>query len=511
MARNTQPMVEWFKRFEYINEFSEIDISRLPLRDIVAQSWETLHELNLPDPRLFTMGGIIVEVAQDSNGNPIILPVKEATLKLLVDHSANFVTFDQINGYKTARPPGDAVKAMLHSSDPWLPHLGGVASTPIFAVDGGLRTDKGYDYDTRFFLQSDVITIPPVSHNPSNEELTTARNLLIENLLGDFPFDTQADLANAIAFLLLPFIRKMILGPTPLHVVSAPVAGTGKTLLAQLLALPSIGQSKTVMTEGRDDDEWRKRLTATLKRVPRVILIYNLSRPLDSAAFSAALTTNVWEDRILGASKIITVPIQAAWIATGNNPSWSQELARRIVPIRLNSQVENPWDRKEFRHSDITVWAEAHRSELVWAALTICMASAAMGWPDGSKSLGSYERYSRLMSGILEVAGIDGFLENRDESHTVVEDDTAIWIRFTTQWWNKHEGRPVRAKQLLALAERLSLLPSITSGRDHHGSITALGRALSSNRDRIFGRYSIHLVRQDGHSKSNMFELREVM
>ena len=198
------------------------------------------------------------------------------------------------------------------------------------------------------------------------------------------------------------------------------------------------------------------------------------------------------------------------WIATGNNPTWFEEIARRIVPIRLDPKVESPWEREGFRHHDLIAWAKENRSRLVWAALTICQASAAWGWPEGSKTLGSYERWARVMSGILEVADVDGFLDDRERVHDVVVDDTADWINFTIQWWNEHEDQPVRATQLLSLAKRLFLLPDVTAGRDRHGRVTALGKALTSHRDRIIGRYSIHLVRHDGHTKSNMFALREV-
>jgi putative DNA primase/helicase len=41
------------------------------------------------------------------------------------------------------------------------------------------------------------------------------------------------------------------------------------------------------MTEGRDEDEWRKRLTSRLATGPAVILNDNLRRRLEDAALSA--------------------------------------------------------------------------------------------------------------------------------------------------------------------------------------------------------------------------------
>ena len=113
------------------------------------------------------------------------------------------------------------------------------------------------------------------------------------------------------------------------------------------------GAGASVMTEGRDDDEWRKRVTAKLRQVPTILLIDNLRLKLDSSAVAAALTAPFWEDRILGQSEMARLPIRCLWIATGNNPEFSNEMARRLVRIRLDANVERPWQRYGFRHPDL--------------------------------------------------------------------------------------------------------------------------------------------------------------
>jgi len=52
---------------------------------------------------------------------------------------------------------------------------------------------------------------------PTAEDITAARALLIDDLLVDFPFVDDSDRAHAIAAIILPFIRRMIDGPTPMH------------------------------------------------------------------------------------------------------------------------------------------------------------------------------------------------------------------------------------------------------------------------------------------------------
>lgn len=128
------------------------------------------------------------------------------------------------------------------------------------------------------------------------------------------------------------------------------------------------------MTEVRDDDEWRKRVTAKLRQIPSLVLIDNLRAKLDSSAVAAALTAPFWEDRILGGSEMARFPIRCLWIATGNNPEFSNEMARRLVRIRLDPHEERPWQRTGFRHPDLMTWVRANRSRLVAACLTLCQA-----------------------------------------------------------------------------------------------------------------------------------------
>src|SRR5215470_13321176 len=125
-----------------------------------------------------------------------------------------------------------------------------------------------------------------------------------------------------------------------------------------VLSNAAIGRNLDKMTEGRDEDEWRKRITAKIATGPSVILIDNLRRRLDSAAVSAAITATTWEDRRLGHTEMISFPVTCAWVATGNNPSVSSEIARRTVRIRLDAKVDRPWRRsREYRHPELLDWA----------------------------------------------------------------------------------------------------------------------------------------------------------
>ena len=153
-----------------------------------------------------------------------------------------------------------------------------------------------------------------------------------------------------MAAALTPIVRELIDGPTPLFAMDAPTPGTGKGLLAETIGTLVIGTAPAVMSELRNDEELRKRITSVLLAGSPVILFDNVSRRLASGVLAAALTAPIWSDRRLGRNETVTVPNRAVWMATGNNLDLSSEIARRTVWIRIDPRMDRPWERTGFRH-----------------------------------------------------------------------------------------------------------------------------------------------------------------
>ena len=203
-----------------------------------------------------------------------------------------------------------------------------------------------------------------------------------------------------MCLLLEPFVRVLIDGSTPLYLVEAPTPATGKSLLVDAFTSPALGRRRAAkMAEARDPDEWRKRLTAKLRTAPAYLVIDNVKRPLDSGALAMTITAGEVEDRLLGVSEAITLPVRCTLAATANNPTLSDEMARRMARTRLDAGVEFPERRKGFRHPDLLGWATANRALLIWSALTLARAWVSRG--------GRLER-CRLARGVRGVVDSDG-------------------------------------------------------------------------------------------------------
>lgn len=473
-------------------------------RELEAEAWKILEPAPGEQPQFFALGSSIVHLEHGDNG-PYLHTLMLAGLRRHLEAGADFVTVGD-KGESPTVAPRTTLEDMLAVPQPPLPPIRGVVTTPMLTPDGSVLASEGYHPTLGLYMFLGT-PIPQLSPAPGASDVQRAKNLVLQELLGDFPFSSDADRAHAIAALLTPLVRVAIAGPTPLHMVEAPLHGTGKGLFTQIVARIVTGGGAAVMTEARDDDEWRKRITAKLKTAPALVLIDNVRRRLDSAALSAALTEPVWEDRELGVSRMVRLPIRCTWMATGNNPSLSGEMSRRVARIRIDSQAERPWERGDWRHDPLETWVQEHRGDLLWALLTLVQAWVANGRPPGTARMGRFQQWADTVGGILKVADVPGFLENRAEVYAAAAAEAEGWRTFVELWWKAYGEQRVTVDKLFDLARENKLRTELRSERNDRGARVAMGMELSSMRDRRIGDWVIRYV-GTGHGGAAIFLLK---
>ena len=312
-------------------------------------------------PLLFVRGRQVVGLRLERE-QPRINPVTETEMYGCLLRVADWFTERNDKegpSRRPATPPVDVSRDLLAFPPPGLAELDGVVSTPVFASDGALLARPGYHASERLWLRVDPrLGALDVPLEPTREQLDLARALLETELLADFPWTDPSDRTHMLAALLLPFARRLIDGCTPLHVLEAPTAGSGKGLLAKLVGIIATGEVAHARSLPGDDDEIRKALTAELIRGGPIILLDNLpeGRVLESAALASVLTAELWTDRMLGETRMVVLPNTALWLASANNPRFSLELARRCVRIRIDPKRDMPWRREGFRHDPLVEW-----------------------------------------------------------------------------------------------------------------------------------------------------------
>ena len=427
----------------------------------------------------------------DDEGAAILRPLDEQRARHELARSAHFVKLKR-KDFVTVAPPMNVVRDLLALASLPLPVLTRIVEVPTFTRRGDLIVTPGFHPASGIYFDNrGKLTIPPIPREPSDQQMYDARDFLLNDLLGDFPFVSDADRAHAVCLPLEPIVRDMIEGPCPNHLIDAPAAGTGKTLLADTL-LRTVSGLVGVMTETQNDDEWRKRFTAMFREGRAIVLIDNVRHPLTSGAISTALTLTEWEDRLLGLNETIIVPVRCTWVTTGNNVRMSDEIARRTIPTRIDAKMDRPFERdpEKFRHPNLRTWASTNRGHIIGALLVLAQVWITRGRPAPKvRPLGSFESWSVVVGGILECAGIKGFLGNISELYDRADDDGRRWRLFVETWWEKFADQEMKVAELLPIATELDLALG-RAEKDHARSIT-LGKRLAARRDQVLGEYQI--------------------
>lgn len=459
------------------------------LRDVVDATFDAIVKANDPFTT-FLHGTNLVRI--ESTDVPGVRTLTKPQIRLLMSQAANFVS-ESTNKegepvYRDAFPKNEVVESVAESeTKPGIPRLTSVTDVPVITSESGLLTKPGFDAASGvYLLPGGYASVPEVAVAPTEGDVAKARQLLLEELLGDFPFVDDASRANALALFLLPFVRGLINGPTPLHLIDAPQEGTGKSLLIKTWGNVCEGRAPKAMTEVSRPDDWQKLILSALLESPRSIYLDNINHGLDASALCAAITEQPFSGRLLGFSRIVSVPVNCVWVATGNNVGMSREMLRRTIYIRLDAKRDVTWTNRKFRHP-LPGWAHLNRGELVWACLTICQAWVAKGKPKGRELLGTFEEWSKAIDGILCNAGITDLAGNADAFRAATVDSTDEWRAFVPVWWDEYQDMLVTPGELAKLADNKEMLCAmLEKAITDRAKGTKVGVELKKVRDRIY-------------------------
>ncbi|MCL4299474.1 MAG: bifunctional DNA primase/polymerase [Anaerolineae bacterium] len=223
------------------------------LREIVADSMSALWAKNNVDPFIFQRGNLLTRIRVDEKERATTEPLTDYSLRGILARCADFVNV-KMQGDELVQipmpPPMDIINDILNLSE-WesIPPLEGIAAAPVVTKAGTLDLQPGYQSKSRLcYLPQKDLVIGDIT--PTDRNIEAAKNLLLDDILGDFPFVDEAAKANALALMLLPFVRPYIDGPTPNHIIEAPTEGTGKTLLAMTVTYPYAGTDSIPPNDG---------------------------------------------------------------------------------------------------------------------------------------------------------------------------------------------------------------------------------------------------------------------
>lgn len=452
------------------------------LRTKASSLWAGVHTNNQPR-RIFSFNGAIARINEE-NAKIEILDIN--TAKYVFARLVNWMQEGKNEWGTHVDPAQNVINDALSTHKPPLPELTQVVSIPIVTSEGRLITEPGYDAESGIYYAAEPGCLPQINSAATKEDALEALKWINDEILVDFPFADDASKAAAISVAILPFVRHLINGQTPLYLLEKPTAGTGATTLGLALCYPFTGKEVPVTTWTSHEDERRKQITAHLASGGGPIFYDNMSGYINSDVLASALTIKNWSDRILATSKQVEFPINSIWLATGNNPEFHAQILRRIASIRLVTLLEDPSQRSGWRHADLLDWVSKNRKELVEKILTIVMAWLNLGMPlFQGKPLASYVSWSSVMGGILEFLEVPGFLANVDMKKAAMDNETQVIREFIEGWWEDCEGSPKAPTDILVDFSAMEVA-GCWDAPTRQGQVTKVGRWMAHLKDRVF-------------------------
>lgn len=349
-----------------------------------------------------------------------LVPIDPRAFVLIASEHITFLVASGQDRTREIAPPRTITDAILETASRWsFPEVNAVVGSPILRPDGSILSERGYDALTKTFLTT-TLTLPAMPDHPTRDDALAALELL-SDLINEFPFVTEdgssAHQSVALAAMISATTRGLY-PVVPATILSAPAPGTGKSYLADLIALIATGQRCAAMAAGRDEAETEKRLDGAILRGLPIVAIDNLNGTIGGDKLCMIVERPVIDVRALGKSDMLQVPNSFTVLGNGNQIELSIDIARRCLLCQLDANEERPELRHFSKRPDVLISEE--RGRYVGACIIIVRAwQLAMGAGERPirPALASFEVWSDIVRSALSWLGqadpVDTMAEGR--------------------------------------------------------------------------------------------------
>ena len=233
-------------------------------------------------------------------------------------------------------PPKDVREHLLNLGQWSFPTVKGIVNSPTMRPDGSLLTEQGYDSETQLWFKSTGdVELPPIPKRPTKAQATAALKVLKDLLVG-FPFDNDVSETVALAATMTPVLRGAF-DFTPIYLILAPEAGTGKTYLITVIAMIATGKTPMAVVGIEKKEEMEKRLSAAAFEAMPILSLNNLSFDLESDLLNQMVTEGIVGIRPFGKNdKLVSCDCRGMTVfANGNNIRVVGDMVRRTLTAHL--------------------------------------------------------------------------------------------------------------------------------------------------------------------------------
>lgn len=475
--------------------------------------------LQLLRPRVYVHAGKLVIVIRDAESKdgarraanqPRLVTLNEEMVRNELGPVAIFQRRDErSNSWKPANCPTELARHLAAQAE-WkhLRPLRAIAEHPFLREDGSICDEPGYDEASAALYEPNA-KFPKLPETVTKDEALAALETVLEPFK-QFPY-ANPETESAFLAHTLTEVARLAVDTAPMFWYSAPEAGTGKSLLADMPATIAHGHVPSRRPWTDNEEELRKGLTASLLAGDRSLLFDNVpeGNKVRSNILSGFLTASIITDRRLGATENLRLANEAVISGSGNNITPTGDLARRSLVIRLDANMSRAdLKRREFEIKNLPAYVAEHRVELLMALLTILRGCQQSGYV-GPTPLPSFERWSELVRNAVLWLGMEDPVDTQDQETDDGGGGFAEVFRLLAKTYGEN---PFGARDVASLAGLDSELATALSdaGCPECTDKTKVGYWLRDHRDRVGGDWKLIAARRDGATGSNRYYLRRI-
>ena len=207
----------------------------------------------------------------------------------------------------------------MQLSPSFLPVARAINTAPVISRSGTVIDGVGLDRKTGLVHRIDPLLracLP--DRDPTEQDVREALTFLLHEWLVDVALD---DVGKCTAIMLaMTLIERALLTERPAFFVVAAQRGGGKTALVNMITLAALGRRAAAAAWSDNREERKKALFSYLRQAVACLGWDNIPRgaTITCPHIEAALTAAEISDRVLGASRVETVPSTTVQIFTGN-------------------------------------------------------------------------------------------------------------------------------------------------------------------------------------------------
>jgi len=417
-----------------------------------------------------------------NSSNLILQKVTPDYLLLYLSSKINFYKQNKKNEIVNCNCPKNIVDSICANTGNWdLNYISGILETPTITPYGRIIDKSGYDSSTCLLLINDHNI--KIEVNPDNQEVIKAKSIIHE-VISEYPFETELDYSVAFAAILTSVVRR-VLPTTPFFAIDATKNGSGKSLLAECIAIIATGKAPPLINlPPYDPKEEEKRFDSVLMAGDSIIVIDNIEHQIKSERLCTIGTQTIVSARILGFSKVLNLPSNSMWMFTGNNLSFAGDITRRVLKCRIDPKVENPEERTFKKNcKEYTI---NNRSKIIESIITILKSYLQATNKPKLSPYGSYDEWSKFIRGACIWLGLHDPVEAKKNIQN--EDPGKIkLISLLETWYELFGSEPTTVKEFIEILNNDKTYKEIAENFSKDGNINAriLGNFIAKNRGRI--------------------------